>query len=253
LASHFLVRTERPVVSVLVPAYKEEEHIEATLRGIALALRAVGVASQILVVVDAVQGDGTLSQVRKIAEEYHEVRVIAREGRKGVGDAIVTGIRAASGALVIPVMGDQSEAPSDIVRLVQVGMKHDIVFTNRFKHGRPLGYPVLKYIANRYCNLAVKSLFRIPYCDTTNAFKSYNKKILDRIELSSKGFEVFLEIPLKAMTLPNLSTTEIDVTHSVRQKKAPKLSVLSDGYKYVWLMLLMRKLKSGKKRLRPKQ
>ncbi len=142
-------------------------------------------------------------------------------------------------------MGDQSESPSDIVRLARQAENCDIVFTRRFRHGRPPSYPVLKYIANRCTNIAVMLLFKIPYSDTTNAFKAYRKELLNQLELSSKGFEIFLEVPMKAMMLAPRKTTEIEVSHTVRRKEAPKLSVLRDGYRYARLLFSL--LKEGRR------
>lgn len=223
-------------MSVVVPAYREEENIEATLRGIAEALREADLRGEIIVVVDIVPGDTTGSRVREISEAYPEIQVIERLGKRGVGDAVATGIKGSSGKTIIIAMGDQSERPSDVVRLARTAENCDIVFTHRFAHGKPAGYPVIKYIANRCCNYAAKLVFGIPYSDTTNAFKAYKKEILNQLDLSSKGFEIFFEMPVKAMRLAR-KTNEIGVTHDVREKKAPKFSVIRDGYKYVALFL----------------
>jgi len=133
-------------------------------------------------------------------------------------------------------MGDQSDTPGDIVRLAEKAQSYDIVFTNRFKAGRPKKYPYLKYAANRICNLTARLIFRIPYSDITNAFKAYRRSIVTDIDLTSKGFEIFLELPLKAISRTK-QTTEIDVQHTVMKQKVPKLSVTRDGYKYLSLLI----------------
>lgn len=142
------------------------------------------------------------------------------------------------GEIVIIVMGDQSEGPRDIVRLAEKAQSYDIVFTNRFRSGKPKEYPYLKYAANRICNLSAKLIFRIPYSDITNAFKAYRRNIVADIDLTSKGFEIFLELPVKAIKRTE-QTTEIDVQHTVRKHKVPKLSVSRDGYKYLSLLVLL--------------
>ena len=228
---------ELPKVTILIPAYKEEEYIETTLKEIAGAFRTADIAFEILVVVDLVPGDRTGTYVRRTSEEYPEIRIIERIGRRGVGDAITTGIREANGEIIIPVMGDQSEHPSDIIRLARKAEEVDVVFTDRFRNGKPPGYPVIKYIANRCCNIAVMVLFRIPYRDTTNAFKAYRRQLLKDLILSSRGFEIFLEIPLKVMRLGPLRTSVIEVRHTVKKKGAPKLSVPRDGTRYARLVL----------------
>lgn len=228
---------ERPAVSVVVAAYREEEYVETTLQGIAESLRNAGIVWEIVVVLDVVAGDETASHVRRISERYDGVRVLERQGRRGVGDAMISGIKVARGRIIIPAMADQSEDPYDIVRLVTRAEDCDIVFTNRFRHGRPPGYPLLKYIANRCCNLAAMLLFRIPYSDITNAFKAYKQELLNRIDLSSKGFEIFIEMPVKAMMVARVRSGEIEVAHTVRKKQIPKLSITADGYRYARVLI----------------
>jgi hypothetical protein len=83
----------------------------------------------------------------------------------------------------------------------------------------------------------VKWLAGIPYSDTTNAFKAYKLEKLKLVQLTSDGFEIFLEIPLKIMQCDGIRTREIEASHAVRKKKAPKLSVTKDGYRYLSVLL----------------
>ncbi|HKM49740.1 MAG TPA: glycosyltransferase family 2 protein [Candidatus Bathyarchaeia archaeon] len=238
--SQVLNQAGSPIASVIVPAYREEEFIEATLAGIVEEFRSAKLSLEVIVVVDIVAGDSTASHIRKVANAYPEIRLIERHGRRGVGDAIRTGIREAKGHVVIPVMGDQSERPSDIVRLVKKAGCCDIVFTNRFMHGRPAGYPVVKYVTNRCCNVAAMLLFHIPYSDITNAFKAYKRELLNQVDLSSNGFEIFLEMPIRVMMLNAFETSEIETGHIVRKKRAPKLSVIREGWRYARVLVLLR-------------
>jgi glycosyltransferase involved in cell wall biosynthesis len=233
-----------PTVTIVVPAYREPEYIGQTLSGLVETFRAAELPAEIIVVLDVVPYDETSRHVREASKLYNEIRVLERQGKRGVGDAIRAGIRNAKGKIVIPVMGDQSENPDDIVRLASKAADCDIVFTNRFKHGKPVGYPLLKYVANRCCNYAAMVLFRIPYSDITNAFKAYKKDLLNRIQLSSEGFEIFLETPVKAMKFSR-RTKEIEVSHSVKKKQSPKLSVVRDGYKYARVLVSLLRDEGG--------
>jgi dolichol-phosphate mannosyltransferase len=227
---------KQELVTVLVPAYKESEHILATLSDIAEVFRSARKRCEILVVIDHVPGDETSARVSEAANMYSEIRTIEREGRRGVGDAIYTGIQQACGDIVIIVMGDQSEDPTDIVNLADKARFYDIVFTNRFRDGRPQGYPRVKYLANRTCNLLAKLIFQLACSDLTNAFKAYRRNTLSDLDLTSKGFEIFLELPLKAMRRAQRAT-EVNVQHIVVRKKVPKFSVTKDGYRYILLLL----------------
>jgi dolichol-phosphate mannosyltransferase len=227
----------KPLLSVVVPAYKEEEYIEQTLRGIERACTDANILTEIVVVVDVVPGDKTAEYIHRVSNDSPDIRVHERSGRRGVGDAVRTGIMMARGKVLVVAMGDQSEDPNEIVRLAKSCLDYDIVFTNRFRHGRPSGYPFVKYVANRACNYAVKWLAGIPYSDTTNAFKAYKLETLKRVQLTSDGFEIFLEMPLKAMQCNGTRVREVEASHAVRRKKAPKLSVTKDGYRYLRVLL----------------
>ena len=216
-------------VSVIIPAYKEEEHIEDTVSDLVAEFRRAQFEFEVIVILDYVPNDDTILIVRKLCERFGEVQLVERPGKRGVGDAIRTGIRLAKGNILVPVMADHSESPQDLVRLVSsVAEGYDVAIGDRFKDGKPHGYPFLKYLANRCCNQIIRFLFRVPSSDTTNAFKAYRTELLRQLDLSSKGFEIFAEIPLKLfLKLPNAKVTNIRVQHFVRKKKEAKLSLVS--------------------------
>lgn len=53
-------------------------------------------------------------------------------------------------------------------------------------------------IANRTFNNVVRLLFGIKHKDITNAFKAYRKKVLESISIEANGFDLTVEVPLKA-------------------------------------------------------
>ena len=63
-----------------------------------------------------------------------------------------------------------------------------------------LGYPRLKWLANRAANLFLCAVFQYRYNDTTNPFKLYRRSAMDKLlPLRSQGFELEVELPLKAI------------------------------------------------------
>jgi len=194
---------------------------------------------EIIVVLDYVPDDRTGSIVHRLCETYGEIRLVERLGRRGVGDAIRSGIKLARGDILVPIMGDHSESPLDVVRLIDaIEQGYDIAIGERFKKGRPEGYPFTKYIANRCCNRLIKLLFHIPSSDTTNAFKAYRTRLLSQLGLSSRGFEIFVELPLKVLLkASHAKVIAISIKHSVRKKREAKLSILIDGARYIKTIL----------------
>jgi glycosyltransferase involved in cell wall biosynthesis len=226
---------ENPFVSVIIPAYKEEEHIAHTITDIIVKLRQNMLNFEVLVILDSAPGDRTSFIIHELCGKFAELRVIERLGKRGVGDAIRTGIRKAKGSISAIVMGDHSESSNDLVKLVKVvAQGYDMAIGDRFKHGKPYSYPFLKYIANRCCNFLIKIMFSIPSSDTTNAFKAYNARVLRKLDISSRGFEVFIEIPLKFfLREQNMKIASISVQHFVRKKSGSKLSLMKEGPHYI--------------------
>ncbi|MDH5780083.1 MAG: glycosyltransferase family 2 protein [Candidatus Bathyarchaeota archaeon] len=222
-------------VSVIVPAYKEEEYIADTLTDVVARLRETRFRFEVLVILDYVPDDRTGFIVHKLRERFSELRLIEGAGKHGVGNAIRTGIKMGKGSIFVLVMGDHSESSFDLVKLVNaIAQGYDVSVGDRFKYGKPKDYPPLKYVANRCCNYLIKWLFRTPFSDVTNAFKAYNAKILKQLDLSSNGFEIFLEIPIKIfLRTSNVKIINIPVQHFVRKKKVAKLSLLKEGPRYI--------------------
>jgi len=195
---------------------------------------------EVIVILDSVPGDRTGFIVHQLCERFSEIRLIERSGKRGVGDAVRAGIRLAKGNIFVPIMGDHSESPLDLVKLINAIVQgYDVAIGDRFRHGRPPGYSALKYVANRCYNYLVKLLFHIPSSDTTNAFKSYRTELLEHLILSSRGYEIFAEIPIKVLRNANLKIVNIQVQHTVRKKREAKLSVFKDGPRYIKMILLL--------------
>ncbi|UQU65811.1 bifunctional polysaccharide deacetylase/glycosyltransferase family 2 protein [Couchioplanes caeruleus] len=99
-------------VTVVVPAYNESANIANTVR----SLRASTYQPVEIIVVDDGSGDDTAGIVERL--DLPGVRVI-RQANAGKPAALNTGIRAASGDLLVLVDGDTVFAPDAIRRLVQ--------------------------------------------------------------------------------------------------------------------------------------
>jgi dolichol-phosphate mannosyltransferase len=169
----------RPSVSVIIPAYKEEELIAETITEVVAGLRETQFRFEVIVVLDSEPGDPTGFIVHELCKKLAELRLIERSGKRGVGNAIITGFKEGKGSIFVPLMGDHSESSVDLIKLVEnVAQGYDLSVADRFKHGKPNGYPIPKYIANRCFNYFIKLLFGTPFSDITNAFKAYNAQVL---------------------------------------------------------------------------
>jgi len=248
--------TDRPSVSIIIPAYREEELVAETITDVVARLRETQFRFEVIVVLDSEPGDRTGYIVHKLCKRLAELRLIERSGKRGVGNAIITGFKEGKGSIFVPLMGDHSESSVDLIKLVEnVAQGYDLSVADRFKCGKPNGYPIPKYIANRCFNYLVKLVFGTSFSDITNAFKAYNAQVLEQLNLSSRGFEIFAELPLKVFLMrPGVKIVSVPTQHFVRKKRFAKLSLLKGGplYLRVAFSLLLSGLKKKKHVVRAK-
>lgn len=226
-------------VSIIVPAYKEEEFIGNALNNLLKSFRNQKRDFEIIVVVDTVPNDNTLKIVQNIAKSSKEIVIVSREGKQGIGSAIREGIKKSTKNAILIATAEISEDPADLVLMVsKMDEGYDMVFGNRFyKNARREGYALRKYVSNRLCNYAIKLLFGIKSQDITNRVKVYKSDILKNIQTLSYGFEIFAEIPIKAYKQGFKNFVEIPIKHKARSDIYSKFNIVNEGRRFFLTIL----------------
>ena len=120
---------------------------------------------------------------------------------RGVVGAIRTGFDAAPDGPVLVVMADLSDDLGQVSKMLELYRRgsHIVVGSRYMKGGRLIGGPWFKQLLSRLSGLSLYWFRGIPTHDATNAFKIYDRAMLDTIPIESKGgFELSLEITVKA-------------------------------------------------------
>ena len=153
-------------VSVVIPAYKEETSIERVLGEI-------GGFEQVdeVIVVD----DGSEDRTAELAEQsHHKVRVVQHPYNIGNGAAVKSGIRAATGDIIILIDADGQHPPSEIPKMLEYVGRYDmIVGAREMSTQATLMRRVANSIFNLYASYIVGS--RVP--DLTSGFRVLNATI----------------------------------------------------------------------------
>jgi dolichol-phosphate mannosyltransferase len=226
------------VLSIVIPAYNEQEHIGATVTQIAQQLTAASIAFEI-VVVDDHSADATAAEVDRAAIAWPAIRSVPNLRAPGFGNAIHTGLDAYRGDAVCIVMADASDDPADIVTYwnrIEAG--YDCAFGTRFTRGAKLvDYPPLKLVLNRLANSFVALLFGLRYNDVTNAFKCYRREAIDGVRpILSHHFNITVELPLKAI-VRGFSWTVVPTNWYSRRYGVSNLKIKEMGSRYLFIVL----------------
>lgn len=105
--------TERPELSVVVPAHDEEGNILLLAEALAAAL--AGRDYEVLLVDDASK-DGTRAEMLAARAANPRCRVVARTDRGGKSGALLSGFQAARGRFIATIDADLQNDPADVVR-----------------------------------------------------------------------------------------------------------------------------------------
>jgi dolichol-phosphate mannosyltransferase len=225
-------------LSVVIPAFNEEETVVATVEQLIETLTREEVDHEVVVVNDS-STDGTRAVVEEMAARHPQVRCIDSPYRGGFGLAVRAGLEAYAGDAVAIMMADGSDSPEDLVayqRILEEG--YECAFGSRFVHGAEVhDYPRFKLIMNRIVNWSIRVLFRHGYNDTTNAFKAYRREVIENIKpLLSLHFNLTVELPLKAI-VRGYSYGIVPISWTNRTAGESKLALNEMGSRYLFIIL----------------
>jgi len=225
-------------LSVVIPAHNEEDCLYNTVFNVVTPLRREAIPHEILVINDN-SNDGTAAVCDQLCQDFPTVRYVNNSPPNGFGFAVRRGLAEFSGDAVAIVMADASDDPEDLVhayRMIFAG--HDCVFGSRFiKGGKVVDYPLHKLGVNRLANWFIKVIFRIPYNDTTNAFKLYRREVIyGNQPILSHHFNLTVELPLKAI-VRGYSYTVIPMRWYNRTTGISKLKIKEMGSRYLFIVL----------------
>lgn len=220
----------RPDVTILIPAYNEEDTIARVLeRVLALPI------SKEVIVVDDCSTDRTFD----IAGGFSERIVLLRHERnRGKGAAIRTGLEHATGEVTIIQDADLEYAPEDIPIMVEPILRgqEDVVYGTRFRSGFPAGMALPNRIVNVLLRWAVLVLYGRRISDEATCYKAVRTSVLRQMNLICERFEFCPEVTAKAIRMGK-RIHEVPIRYVPRSKEAGKKIRWTDGVEAFWTLI----------------
>ncbi len=219
------------MISVVVPAYNEEEVIGRFLEACVRDIRR-DVPLEIVVVNDGSR-DATRDLVQGFTAQYPFIRLVNHEVNRGLGKALETGIAAARGEVIVTMDADLTHPPA-MIRELAAGLKDaDICIASRYvKGGGMQDVPAWRIGVSRMANLVFDLIFWTHIHDLSSGFKAYRAEHLKKAPIISNGFECQMEIMLYFIK-HHLRSREIPLMLKNRQFGTSKFQVVRMGMKYV--------------------
>jgi glycosyltransferase involved in cell wall biosynthesis len=212
-----------PTLSVVIPAYNEQESIAQTLASIPISqLESAGFAVEVLVVDNASTDD-----TGRLARE-HGAKVIVQPVR-GYGNAYKAGFANCSGDVIATGDADLTYPfgilPEAVAKLDAERL--DFLSTNRLESLTSQAMSPSHVWGNRVLSLMAHVLFRVPFYDSQSGMWVFRRHVLSKLRVASGGMAFSQELKVEVFRR-GFRCGELPITYSPRGGRT-KLRPVRDG------------------------
>ena len=185
-----------PFLSIVIPAYNEEDRLEPTLERIHAFLTEQDFSWEMIVVDDG-STDGTSALAERFFSDMKEnARVLNNPGNKGKGYSVRAGMLDAKGEWVLMSDADLSTPIEEVLKLLEITQSHPVVIGSRGMKESLLEerLPLYRETMGKIFNLMVQTIALPGIQDSQCGFKLFSgqaaKEVFSRTTIEGFGFDV---------------------------------------------------------------
>ncbi|MCK6404952.1 MAG: glycosyltransferase family 2 protein [Rhodocyclaceae bacterium] len=216
-------------VTAVMPCLNEENSIGICIEKAFRCFAQLGIRGEVVVA-----DNGSTDRSVEIAESLGAS--IVREHRRGYGAALMCGIEAAHGNIIIMADADDSYDWLDMGNFIrQIENGYDLVMGNRFKGGIEPGAmpPLHRYLGNPVLSTITRLLYRIPIGDFHCGMRAFTRDAYKRMKLRTDGMEFATEMIVYAAQA-GLRIGEIPIKlFPDKRGRPPHLRSFRDGWRHL--------------------
>lgn len=165
------MENEEILVSMVIPAYNEEEAMGRVLDDIIAVMEPLGIGYE-LIVVDDGSTDGTVA----CCKAYPNVQVLAHGQNRGTGAARTTGVRAAKGRYIVMTDADGTYPAEAIPQMIAELEKCDMVIGARKQEMGTVRF--LRSLAKNFIRLLASYLTRTRIPDLNSGMRAMKRDLV---------------------------------------------------------------------------
>lgn len=222
-------------LSVVIPVYNEVEHIGEIVKRV----QSTRLVREIIIV-----DDGSKDGTRSVLEELNgkrRVRVILHERNMGKGAAVVTGLKAAEGDVLLIQDADLEYDPRDyplLLKPIKEGVA-DVVYGSRFLGGAHRVTMFWHMVANRLLTFMTNILYNTILTDMETGYKVFRREVIEGMTIRARGFDFEPEFTAKILKR-KYRIFEVPISFNPRDYSQGKKIQLKDAFEAVWTLLKYR-------------
>jgi glycosyltransferase involved in cell wall biosynthesis len=216
-------------LSIVIPVYNEQ----ATIAQLLARVAALPLTKEIIVVDDC-STDET-RRVLAALDRARGVHVIFKPHNEGKGAALRTGLRRASGDVVVVQDADLEYDPRDIVPLIRpiVEGTADVVYGSRFLGEKPQDPSLIHRLGNGALTWASNATTGLSLTDMETCYKAFRRDAIRSFEIRQDRFGFEPEVTAK-LARRKCRFAEVPIRYAARSYAEGKKIGLADLFSAFW-------------------
>jgi glycosyltransferase involved in cell wall biosynthesis len=217
---------ENPSVSIVVPAYNEENAIRHSLDR--MVERGFHTAYEVIYV-----DDGSSDSTFDIIREY-PVKCYRHHVNKGYGAALKTGIRKAKGEKIVILDSDGQHDPAYVEQLIGMLNEYDMVIGERTNDSFQVKR---RQSGKRFIRMIGEMLVEQKLPDYNSGFRGFDRKLINEmLHIMPNGFS-FSTTSTLAFLKEGYTIGTFPITVKERVGRSSNVKFMKDGSKTILLLL----------------
>lgn len=201
---------ERPMLSIVVPVYNEEENVRPLFEKIQAVCETIGDTYEVLFVDDG-SSDATFAVLSELSKRVPQVVVIRFKENAGQTAAMAAGFEFARGERIVSMDGDLQNDPIDVPKLLEkLDEGYDLVCGWRKERQDKF---LTRRVPSIVANWIIGKVTGVPIHDNGCSLKAYRASVIKQVPLYG---EMHRFIPAMS-TVAGARIAEIVVTHHPRR------------------------------------
>jgi glycosyltransferase involved in cell wall biosynthesis len=228
-------------LSILIPVYNEGRTITGVLDKVRDVKLINDLEKEIIVVNDS-STDNTEEEIARYIQQNPSLSIVYQkhEVNKGKGAALHTGIKIATGSLLIIQDADLEYDPAEyniLIKPILNGVA-DVVYGSRFMGGKP--HRILFFwhtIGNRFLTLLSNACTNLNLTDMETCYKAFKMEVIKSLQLKEQRFGFEPEVTARMSRYPNVRIYEVGISYYGRTYAEGKKINWRDGFRAIWCII----------------